>query len=38
MSAPGKSERAGMRVVFWTWMLLITGGLAAMIMLPLVGR
>ena len=33
-----KQETAGMRVVFWTWMGLIFGGLAVMIVLPLLGR
>jgi hypothetical protein len=33
-----KQETAGMRVVFWTWMVLIAGGLTVMIVLPLLGR
>jgi hypothetical protein len=33
-----KQETAGMRIMFWTWMILITGGLAVMIVLPLAGR
>jgi hypothetical protein len=33
-----KQETTGMRVVFWTWMVLIFGGLAVMIVLPLLGR
>jgi hypothetical protein len=31
-------ETYGMRVVFWTWIVLIAGGLAVMIVLPLLGR
>lgn len=31
-------ETAGMHVVFWTWMMLIVGGLVIMIVLPLAGR
>jgi len=27
-----------MRIVFWTWSVLIAGGLAVMILLPLMGR
>ena len=36
----GDSERetTGMRIVFWTWMVLIVGGVAVMIALPLLGR
>jgi hypothetical protein len=30
--------RAGMRAMFWSWMTLIVGGLAVMIVLPLAGR
>ena len=33
-----KQETAGMRIMFWTWMILIAGGLAVMIALPLAGR
>jgi hypothetical protein len=33
-----KQESAGMRIMFWTWMILIAGGLAVMIVLPLTGR
>ena len=33
-----KQEATGMRVVFWTWMVLIVGGLTVMIALPLLGR
>ena len=33
-----KQETTGMRVMFWTWMILIVGGLAVMILLPLLGR
>jgi len=33
-----KQETTGMRVVFWTWLVLIFGGLAVMIVLPLLGR
>jgi len=33
-----KREATGMRIVFWTWMVLIFGGLAVMIALPLLGR
>lgn len=32
------SARAGMRTMFWTWMSIITIGLAVMIALPLAGR
>ena len=40
LSAMGdsKQEATGMRVVFWTWMVLIVGGLTVMIALPLLGR
>lgn len=38
MSQSDNGETAGMRVVFWTWLLLIGGGLAVMIVLPLAGR
>jgi hypothetical protein len=31
-------ETTGMRIVFWTWMVLIVSGLAVMIALPLLGR
>jgi len=27
-----------MRIVFWTWIVLIAAGLAVMIVLPLLGR
>ena len=30
--------RAGELVVFWTWMVVIVGGLAVMITIPLIGR
>ena len=33
-----KQETIGMRTMFWTWMILIAGGLAVMIVLPLLGR
>jgi hypothetical protein len=33
-----KQEVTGMRIMFWTWMVLIVGGLAVMIALPLLGR
>jgi hypothetical protein len=33
-----KQDTTGMRTVFWTWMVLIVGGLAVMIVLPLLGR
>jgi len=33
-----EQETPGMRVMFWTWMLLIAGGLTVMIVLPLLGR
>ena len=33
-----KQETAGMRIMFWTWMILIAGGLTVMIVLPLAGR
>ena len=33
-----KQETAGMRIMFWTWMIVIAGGLAVMIVLPLAGR
>jgi len=35
------SERTGMpgmRAMFWTWMVIIGGGLALMIAIPLAGR
>ena len=35
---PTKQETIGMRTMFWTWMTLIAGGLAVMIVLPLLGR
>lgn len=35
--AEQQSETVGMRVVFWTWAVIIGGGLAVMITLPLVG-
>ena len=35
---PTKQETAGMRSMFWTWMILVAGGLAVMIVLPLLGR
>jgi len=28
----------GMRIMFWTWMILIAAGLAVTIALPLLGR
>jgi hypothetical protein len=31
-------NHVGMRIVFWTWMTLITVGLAVMIVIPLTGR
>lgn len=31
-------DRAGMRLMFCTWMTLIVAGLAVMIVLPLTGR
>lgn len=37
MSDP-ETNTAGMRAVFWTWMTIIVGGLAVMIILPLMGR
>jgi len=36
--AADKQETYGMRAVFWTWIVLIAGGLAVMIALPLLGR
>lgn len=33
-----RQETTGMRVMFWTWFVLIFGGLAVMIALPLLGR
>jgi hypothetical protein len=33
-----KQDTPGMRLMFWTWMLLIVGGLTVMIVLPLSGR
>jgi hypothetical protein len=33
-----KPNTEGMAVVFWTWLVLIFGGLAVMIVLPLTGR
>lgn len=38
MTNSENSETVGMRVVFWTWLLLIIGGLATMIILPLTGH
>jgi len=32
------SERASMRTAFWAWTVIIFGGLAVMIWLPLTGR
>ncbi|MGF6821805.1 hypothetical protein M2317_000691 [Microbacterium sp. ZKA21] len=31
-------EHASMRTAFWAWTVIIVGGLAIMICLPLVGR
>lgn len=31
-------DTVGMRVMFWTWLVLIAAGLTAMIALPLLGR
>lgn len=31
-------DQRGPRFVFWAWLVLIVGGLATMIMLPLAGR
>lgn len=31
-------ETAGMRFAFWTWIVIVFGGLAVMIVLPLAGR
>jgi hypothetical protein len=33
-----EKDTTGMRLVFWTWMTLIAGGLTIMIALPLLGR
>jgi hypothetical protein len=33
-----EKDTPGMRLVFWTWMTLIAGGLTIMIALPLLGR
>jgi hypothetical protein len=33
-----EKDTPGMRVVFWTWMILIAGGLTIMIVLPVLGR
>ncbi len=36
---PESSEAKGaMRIAFWSWMVIIVGGLALMIVLPLAGR
>lgn len=39
---PGERVRSradtGMRAVFWTWMGIVTVGLAVMIVIPLTGR
>jgi len=32
------TARAGMRVVFWGWLVVIAAGLAVMVSLPLMGR
>lgn len=32
------AERTSMRTAFWSWMVIIIGGLATMIVLPLLGR
>lgn len=37
MSGQQKST-AGMRVAFWSWMVIIVGGLLIMLVLPLTGR
>ncbi|MER7796568.1 hypothetical protein [Microbacterium sp. NPDC096154] len=31
-------DTPGMRVAFWSWAVIVAGGLAAMIVLPLLGR
>ncbi len=38
MSERTRTAVSGPRVVFWAWTLLIGSGLAAMLILPLVGR
>jgi len=37
MSAQQKSD-VGMRVAFWSWMVIIASGLVVMLVLPLTGR
>lgn len=36
--SPSVQETAGMRVAFWSWAVIVGGGLAVMIALPLLGR
>jgi hypothetical protein len=36
--AQSEQDSPGMRIVFWTWIVLIAAGLAVMIVLPLLGR
>jgi len=36
--AEQETESIGMRAMFWTWMVIIGGGLALMIAIPLAGR
>ena len=31
-------DTPGMRVAFWSWVTIVAGGLAVMIVLPLLGR
>jgi hypothetical protein len=39
MNDGGESEAGtGVRAMFWVWVTVIAGGLAVMIILPLVGR
>lgn len=34
----GIEGTAGMRFAFWSWMVIVIGGLAVMIVIPLTGR
>lgn len=35
---PPVGATAGMRFAFWSWLVIVLGGLAVMITLPLTGR
>ncbi|WP_345752476.1 hypothetical protein [Microbacterium rhizophilus] len=37
-SKPAIEETSGMRLAFWSWAIIVGGGLAVMITLPLMGR